>query len=123
MQISTIKNIGYSILAVGFCLIIGKVIFGYIGGLPASLYGMVTFTLLLHLRVFDANKIKASIEWAIQNMGVCFVPAGVGIINHFELIKQHGLSIVIIIFLTTFLLLTLVGLWYERVLTKSTTKI
>jgi holin-like protein len=47
-------------------------------------------------------------------MGVCFVPAGVGIINHLDLIKQHGLAIVAITFSTTFILLTVVGLHYQR---------
>ncbi len=47
-------------------------------------------------------------------MAVCFVPAGVGIMNHFELVKQFGITIVAITFVTTFLLLTLVGLHYQR---------
>lgn len=103
----------YSIIAIGSSLMAGKLLAATIGGLPASLHGMMVFTLLLHFQVFDANKIKGSITWIIQHMGVCFVPAGVGIINHFELIKQHGLSLVIIIFISTFLLLTLIGLSCE----------
>ena len=51
-------------------------------------------------------------------MGVCFVPAGVGIINHFELIKHHGLAIVFIIFITTFILLSFVGIVFEYVLNR-----
>jgi holin-like protein len=42
------------------------------------------------------------------------VPAGVGIMNHFELIKQFGITIVMITFVTTFLLMTIVGLHYQR---------
>ena len=62
----------------------------------------------------DQEAINNYVAWIINHMGVCFVPSGVGIINHFELIQQHGLTIVAIIFFTTFLLLTLVGLWFER---------
>ena len=97
----------------------GKLIAAYIGGLPASLYGMVTFTLLLHYQCLNDSKIKKSIAWGLQNMVVCFVPAGVGIINHFELIKSHGLTIVFIIFITTFLLMTLVGLGYQKIINNS----
>jgi len=75
---------------------------------------MAIFTLLLHYRFLNAQRIKPCIEWALANMAVCFVPAGVGIINHFELIKQHGIALVAIIFFTTFLLLTIVGLGYQR---------
>jgi len=107
-------HIIYSILSVSFCLLIGKSIEFFLPILPASLYGMAIFTLLLHYRLLNAQRIKPSIEWALANMAVCFVPAGVGIINHFELIKQHGIALITIIFFTTFLLLTLVGLGYQR---------
>ena len=107
-------HIVYSILSVSFCLLIGKFIEVFLPILPASLYGMAIFTLLLHYRLLNAQRIKPCIEWALANMAVCFVPAGVGIINHFELIKQHGIALIAIIFFTTFLLLTLVGLGYQR---------
>ena len=107
-------HIIYSILSVSFCLLIGKSIEVFLPILPASLYGMAIFTLLLHYRFLNAQRIKPCIEWALANMAVCFVPAGVGIINHFELIKQHGIALISIIFFTTFLLLTLVGLGYQR---------
>jgi holin-like protein len=112
-------HIIYSVLSIGFCLLIGKSIETFLPILPASLYGMATFTLLLHYRFLNALRIKPCIEWALANMAVCFVPAGVGIINHFDLIKQHGVALIAIIFFTTFLLLTIVGLGYQRQLNKN----
>ncbi|WDE04040.1 CidA/LrgA family protein [Thalassomonas viridans] len=103
----------YSLFAIAVSLAAGKLLTATLGGLPGSLHGMIIFTALLHFQVFDAQIIKPAITWIIQHMGVCFVPAGVGIINHFELIKQHGLTIVAIIFITTFILLTFVGLCCE----------
>jgi len=115
------KNVIYSVIAVGLCLLLGKLSTALFGGLPASLYGMIIFTILLHFQLLKSNRIQKSIEWVLQNMGVCFVPAGVGIINHFELIKNHGLVIVFIIFMTTFSLMTLVGLWYQKIVNSSQT--
>jgi len=89
------------------------------GSLPASLYGMIIFTVLLHFQLLNPKRVQKSIEWVLQNMGVCFVPAGVGIINHFELITKHGLTIVFIIFITTFSLMTLVGLCYQKMINRS----
>jgi holin-like protein len=103
---------------VGICLLAGRAIELFLPILPASLYGMMMFTALLHYRLLNAKRIQPCIEWALANMAVCFVPAGVGIINHFELIKNHGFALVVIIFLTTFLLLTFVGLSYQRQLNK-----
>ncbi|WP_281556496.1 CidA/LrgA family protein [Thalassomonas sp. RHCl1] len=104
----------YSIFAIAVSLGAGKMLAATLEGLPGSLHGMIVFTVLLHFQVFDAQIIKPAITWIIQHMGVCFVPAGVGIINHFELIQQHGLAIVAIIFITTFILLTFVGLCCEH---------
>lgn len=112
------KNIIYSIVSIGICVLLGKLIAHIIGTLPSSLYGLICFTTLLHYKVICAEKIKVSIEWSIRNMGVCFVPAGVGIINHFELIKNHGLAIVFIIFITTFILLSFVGVFFEYMLNR-----
>lgn len=112
-----IFNSVYAVVAVGGSLGLGKLLYAWMPLLPASLYGMIFFTASLQLAVFDANKIAGAIEWALRHMGLCFVPAGVGIINHFELIKQHGLAIVAIIFITTFMLLSLVGWCYQWHLT------
>ena len=106
-------NVFYSIISISLCLLAGYAINHMVGGLPASLYGMVTFTLLLQLNVLRAERIKLSVTWGLKHMGVCFVPAGVGIINHYELLKQHGLALVSITFVTTFIILTFVGLYFQ----------
>jgi len=112
------SHIIYSIFAIALCLLAGKAIEHFLPTLPASLYGMMIFTVLLHYRILNAQRIKPCIEWALANMAVCFIPAGVGIINHFELLKKHGFLLVIIIFFTTFVLLTFVGVIYQRQLNK-----
>ena len=104
----------YSATCICACLLVGHFISQGVGGLPRSLYGLIIFTTLLHYGVIKARKIQASIAWGIRHMGVCFVPAGVGIIEHFELIKHHGIAIVALTFITTLLLLTLVGFLYQR---------
>lgn len=99
---------------IGLCLLIGKTIAATINGLPGSLYGLLLFTGVLHFKIVSADKTEQTIAWLISHMGICFVPAGVGIINHFNLLKTHGITIVAIIFFTTFLLLSIVGLWFEH---------
>lgn len=111
------KNIVYTIIAIIICLAVGKTLNNAIGGLPASLYGMIIYCLLLQLGWLSPNKVHQANQWIIRHMGVCFIPAAVGVINHFELIKNHGYAIVGIIFFTTFLLITFVGLLAERYLT------
>jgi holin-like protein len=109
-----IFNALYSLFAIFSCLALGKLCWYFAPILPSSLYGLIIFTLTLHFRLFNAHYIKSSAVWCLRHMAVCFVPAGVGIMNHFELIKQFGIAIVAITFLTTFLLLTVVGLHYQH---------
>jgi len=108
------KNVIYSIAAIGLCVMLGHLIAQALGTLPSSLYGLICLTLLLHFNIVSAKKVSDSIGWAISNMGICFVPAGVGIIDHFDLIKSHGLSIVLIIFFSTFVLLTFIGVFFQK---------
>ncbi|XQW85781.1 CidA/LrgA family protein [Thalassotalea piscium] len=116
MDLSTkdkLFNIVYAILALLICLACGYAIEWLVGGLPPSLYGMAVLTIALQSKWIDADRLNASVAWGIRHMGVCFVPAGVGIIEHQDLIKTHGIAIVGITFITTFLLLSLVGLIYQ----------
>lgn len=113
-----VVNVLYSIFAIFSCLALGKLCSHLAPVLPGSLYGLIIFTFSLHFRIFDADQIKSTVVWCLKHMGVCFVPAGVGIINHFDLIKQFGIAIVLITFVTTFILLTLVGLHYQHHLTE-----
>ncbi len=116
------KDISYSLLMIALCLLIGKAIAHFIGGLPGSLYGMLIFSTLLHIKWLNANRISSTIAWLIKHMGICFVPAGVGIINHYQLIKNHGIALVAITFISTFILLSAVGLLYEYINNKNTTQ-
>jgi len=108
------KNIFYTTFSILFCLAIGKLINNIIGGLPSSLYGMIIYCLFLQLNWLNPLKVNLANQWIIKNMGVCFVPAAVGVIDHFELIKNHGFAIIGIIFFTTFLLLTVIALIADK---------
>jgi len=115
------KNSIYTILAIIACLALGKLIHYAVGGLPASLYGMIFYCLLFQLNFLSPSKVHQANHWAVKNMGICFIPAAVGVINHFELIKSHGFAIIFIIVCTTFLLLTFVGLYAQKYLTTLST--
>jgi len=114
------KNILYTIFAISLSLGLGKLINHVVAGLPASLYGMLIYCLLLQLNWLNPRKVDQANQWIISNMGVCFVPAAVGVIDHFELFKNHGFTIVSIIFFTTFMLLTFVALLAEKYMAPAT---
>lgn len=110
------KNVFYTVFAISICLLLGKLANNLLAGLPASLYGMVIYATFLQLNWFSAKKVTLANQWFIKHMGVCLVPAGMGIIDHFQLIQEHGIELVFIICSTTFLLLTVIGYFSERFL-------
>lgn len=109
-------NVLYTIFAISICLLLGRFTNYLFAALPASLYGMIFYAIFLQINWFSADKVLKANQWFIKHMGVCLVPAGMGIINHFNLIQQHGIALVVIIFSSTFILLTLIGYLSERFL-------
>jgi holin-like protein len=114
-------NVFYTVFAISTSLLLGKLLHLLLAALPASLYGMIIYAIFLQLNWFNATRVAKTNQWLVRNMGVCFVPAGIGIINHFELIKQHGIALIAIIFFSTFILLTLIGYLSEKLLITSGT--
>lgn len=115
------KNLFYTFFAISISLLLGKLINHLISGLPASLYGMILYAIFLQLNWVNPDKVSTTNQWLIRNMGVCFVPAAIGIINHFQLMKQHGVALMGIIFGSTLILLTVIGYLSERFLRKEET--
>jgi holin-like protein len=95
---------------------LGKLANSLLAGLPASLYGMVIYAAFLQLNWFSPQKVTETNQWFIKHMGVCLVPAGMGIIDHFQLIQEHGIALIFIICSSTFILLTVIGYLSERFL-------
>jgi holin-like protein len=110
------KNLFYTVFAISLCLLLGKLAHSLLAGLPASLYGMVIYAIFLQLNWFSPQKVTQANQWFIKHMGVCLVPAGMGIIDHFQLLQEHGIALIFIICSSTFILLTVIGYLSERFL-------
>ena len=119
MNKHSVLNHLYSLGAIALCLLLGYGINWLIDFLPASLYGMLALPLGLQLGVIDTKRMQQTIDWIIKNMGVCFVPAGVGIMEHQQLIQSYGIAITVLIIISTLLLILVVGFFYQRSINKS----
>jgi len=88
--------------------LIGEIISWYSGGaVPASVIGLVlaAFVLALtrwhsQLQTTQQNIISTS-NFLLANLGLFFVPAGVGIIKHFDIIARYGAALMVTIILST----------------------
>jgi holin-like protein len=82
--------------------------------LPGSVLGMVLLTAALHLRLLRAHWVAPAADLLIRNMGFLFVPPGVGLMLHFELIRREWLPIGVGALLSIVAVLVGVGLLQQR---------
>ncbi|WP_181902175.1 CidA/LrgA family protein [Thalassotalea euphylliae] len=113
----------YSLVAIFICLALGYLTCAFFSILPASLYGMCYLALGLHFNWLDAQRIGQTVSFILKHIGVCFVPAGVGIMNYFGLLKASGWQLLLFTIVSTLALMVLVGWSYQRVTQKPTPKV
>ena len=64
------------------------------GFIPGSVIGMVLLFLALAFKVVKPNKVKKLSTLLTENMGLFFLPAGVGLMNSLGIISQYWVVIV-----------------------------
>lgn len=69
--------------------------------IPGSVIGMIILFIFLELKLIHMKKIERVGEFLLDNLGILFVPAGVGIMVKFDFIKEIWLSFFIIAIITT----------------------
>ena len=70
---------------------------------PASVIGMVLLLLLLLARVLQVDHIREKSDFLLSNMAFFFIPAGVSVINYFDVLSSTLLPLLIISVITTVL--------------------
>jgi hypothetical protein len=69
--------------------------------IPGSVIGMIILFIFLELKFLKMKKIEKVGEFLLENLGILFVPAGVGIMSKFNFIKEIWLSFFLIAIFTT----------------------
>ena len=68
---------------------------------PASVIGMILMSLLLAFRVLRVDHIREKSDFLLGNMAFFFIPAGVSIINYFDVLKDWVFQLIFICIVTT----------------------
>ena len=68
---------------------------------PASVIGMILMFLLLAFRVQKVDHIREKSDFLLGNMAFFFIPAGVSIINYFDVLKDWVFQLIFICIVTT----------------------
>lgn len=70
---------------------------------PASVIGMILLFLALLLNIIKIQDIDKTAEFLLSNLALLFIPAGVGLITKFHLIKHDFINLIVVIIVTTFI--------------------
>ncbi|MDY5632594.1 MAG: CidA/LrgA family protein [Bacteroidaceae bacterium] len=101
------------------CLAVGELIVHLSGiPLPASVVGMLVLTLLLELGWVKLSWVQGMSDFLVANIGFFFVPAGVGLMLHFGVIKASFWPIVVSTIASTLIVLVVTG-WVHQIVRRT----
>jgi holin-like protein len=81
--------------------------------IPGSVVGMVLLTAALQLRLIRVSWVRPAADLLLRHMGLLFVPPGVAVMVHAELIRAEWLPIVAGSAASTVAVLVVVG-WVQQ---------
>lgn len=69
--------------------------------IPASVIGLILLFLCLITGVLKISHIQEKSDFLLSNMAFFFIPAGVGMMNYFDILKENWFILLIICILST----------------------
>lgn len=77
--------------------------------LPGPVVGLVLLLVALRWEVSRAP-IKSAAELLLAHLSLLFVPVGVGVVTHLDLVSKHGLALAAVLLLSTWIGLAVTAL-------------
>lgn len=77
--------------------------------IPASIYGLVIMLIVLKFGIIKLHHVKHTAEFLIEIMSLMFVPAAVGLVNSWGVLREILLPLVIITVVTTVFVMAVTG--------------
>ena len=88
--------------------------------IPSSIYGLVIMFLCLHFKIVKVADVKKTAVFLIEIMPLMFIPAAVGIIESWDIIKPNVIAYAIITIVSTVLVMAVAGrvtqwvIWHSK---------
>lgn len=89
---------------------------------PASVYGLVLMLAALKTGVIKIGQVKEASQFLIEIMPVMFVPAGVGLMTSWKVLKPVWLPVILITVITTVVVMAVTGRVTQTVIRKGNGK-
>ena len=95
------------ILAVTFLGEILKMVLPF--KIPSSIYGLVLMFLALQFKVIQLEQVKEAAKYLIEIMPLMFIPAGVGLMNAWGVLKPICIPVIVITIVSTIVVMGISG--------------
>ncbi|MCC8168168.1 MAG: CidA/LrgA family protein, partial [Clostridiales bacterium] len=76
---------------------------------PASIYGLVLLFAALMMGIVKLEQVKGAADYLIDIMAVLFIPAGVGVMTSWDLLRPVLIPVVIIMLVSTIVVMGVAG--------------
>ena len=84
--------------------------------IPASIYGLVLMFLLLVTGIVKLPQVKETAEFLVEIMTIMFIPATVGLMENWDVLRPILFPLIVIIPVTTVLVMGITGRTAQRIL-------
>ncbi|WP_329904438.1 CidA/LrgA family protein [Porphyromonas pogonae] len=84
------------------------------GFIPGCVLGMILLFIALSFKIIPENKVDAPARLLADNMGLFFLPAGVGLMTQMDLIRQYWGIILICVIVSSVLVIGSVAYIQDR---------
>lgn len=82
--------------------------------IPGSIMGMLILFILLNTKIIKLEKIEDVSDFFLKNIGIFFIPPGVGLLASWGIIKQNGLVILLTTVISTITVITVTGIVVDK---------
>ena len=78
--------------------------------IPASIYGLVLLFIALMTGLIQLPQVEETVKFLIEIMPMMFIPAGVGLLESWGVLKPILVPVIVILIVSTFLVMGVSGL-------------
>ena len=77
--------------------------------IPASIYGLVLMLLILRLGILKLEQVKETANFLIEIMPIMFIPAAVGLVESWGILKGIWFPMIVTTVITTIIVIAVTG--------------
>lgn len=77
--------------------------------IPASIYGLILMLIILKTKIISLEQVKETGTFLIEIMPLMFIPAAVGLLVSWDVLKDIWIPVIIITILTTVIVMIVTG--------------